>query len=154
DHLRQARSALDEAGFAIPLLAKEFVLDAVQIDHARHHGADAVLLIARIVSRDDLVWLAQYAWSVGVEPLIEIVDESELDTALAAGARLIGVNARDLDTLAMDGDRAARVLSRIPADVVSIHLSGIRDAEDVRRVAQSSAHGALVGESLMKQDVP
>ncbi|HEY1697436.1 MAG TPA: indole-3-glycerol phosphate synthase TrpC [Polyangiaceae bacterium] len=150
EHLASARARIAKT----PLLAKEFVLDPVQVVEARDRGGDAVLLIARIVDRATLASLARTAREAGLEPLVEVVDEGELEAALAADARVIGVNARDLDTLAMDAARTARVLEAIPAGVVAVHLSGIRDADDVRRVAASRADAALVGEALMREDDP
>jgi indole-3-glycerol phosphate synthase len=154
DDLANARARLDREGLRVPLLAKEFVLDEVQIDLARAHGADAVLLIARIVRRDDLARLVAHARGAHLEPLVEIVDEEELDAALHAGARVIGVNARDLDTLAMDKERTARVVAAIPAGIVAVHLSGLTKAEAVRDVARTRADAALIGEALMRQDDP
>jgi indole-3-glycerol phosphate synthase len=154
EHLAAARRRIDEARLRVPLLAKEFVLEAVQIDLAYRSGADSVLLIKRIVDRDRLRTLVAKARSLGLEPLVEVVDEEELEAALEVGARLVGVNARDLDTLAMDADRAARVLEAIPKDVVSIHLSGLKRADDVARVARTKADAALIGEALMRQDDP
>jgi indole-3-glycerol phosphate synthase len=153
-HLGAARARLDEAGFAVPLLAKEFVLDERQVEEARDRGADAVLLIARIVDEDALVRLAQAARGEGLEPLVEVTDEREVDAALRAKARVVGVNVRDLDTLAMDAARAARVLDAIPREVVAVHLSGLRDPSDIARVAATRADAALVGEALMRADDP
>jgi indole-3-glycerol phosphate synthase len=154
EHLAVARARLDAAGRAVPLLAKEFVVDERQVAEARDRGGDAVLLIARIVDGARLGELAQAARAEGIEPLVEVVDEAELEAALAAGARVVGVNARDLDTLAMDADRTARVLAAIPADVVAVHLSGLRSPADVAAVASGRADAALVGEALMREDDP
>jgi indole-3-glycerol phosphate synthase len=152
--LAACRAYLDGAGSSVPLLAKEFVIDERQIEEARDRGADAVLLIARIVSRARLVDLADAARVLGVEPLIEVVDEGEVEAAIEARGRVIGVNVRDLDTLHMDAARAARVLDAIPPDVVAIHLSGLRSAADVALLARHRADAALVGEALMRQDDP
>jgi indole-3-glycerol phosphate synthase len=154
DHLARVRARLDAEGLAVPLLAKEFVIDAAQLDLARAHGADAVLLIVRIVSPDALHRLAAHARARGVEPLIEVTDVAELGVALDAGARLIGVNARDLDTLTIDTERAARVLAAIPAGIVAVHLSGLKGPDAVRLVASTRADAALMGEALMRQDDP
>ncbi len=154
DHLASARRRLDEAGLRMPLLAKEFVIDARQIVLAYAAGADSVLLIARIVDRRRLAELARAARAVGLEPLVEVVDEAELGAALEAGARVVGVNARDLDSLAMDPARTARVLEAIPEGVVAVHLSGLKTASDVARVAGTRADAALVGEALMREDDP
>lgn len=154
DHLATARARLDAAGWAVPLLAKDFVLDQRQADEARDRGADAVLLIARIVDAARLKELVRSARDAGLEPMVEVVDEVELAAALAAGARLVGVNARDLDTLAVDAARAARVLDAIPAEVVAVHLSGLKAPVDVAQIARGRADAALLGEALMRQDDP
>ncbi len=154
DHLAEARQALEDAGLAVPLLAKEFVIDGAQIAVAAASGADAVLLIARIVTPAALRQLVAYARASSIEPLVEVANEEELAAALATDARLVGVNARDLDTLAMDAERAARVLAGIPRDRVALYLSGVKDDADVRRIAATRADGALVGEALMREDDP
>jgi indole-3-glycerol phosphate synthase len=152
--LAGARRALDAAGHGTPLLAKEFILDARQLREAQVCGADAVLLIARILDEASLRALFTQARDLGLEPLVEVATEDELAWAVGAGARLIGVNARDLDTLVMDAARAARVLDAIPAGAVPLYLSGLKGPDDVRRVARTRAHAALLGETLMRQDDP
>ena len=152
--LTLARARLDGLPRDVPLLAKEFVLDEVQLDRARAAGADAVLLIARIVSPERLAELHRAARQRDLRPLVEVVNEEEVAAAVAAGAKIIGVNARDLDTLAMDAERAARVLAKIPPRCIKIHLSGIRDPKGVRAVAASGVDAALIGETLMRQDDP
>jgi indole-3-glycerol phosphate synthase len=154
DHLALARSALDRAGLAVPLLAKEFVIDRRQLEEARASGADAVLLIARIVDRVHLGRLVEEARALELEPLVEVVSEDEVGSAVDAGATIIGVNARDLDTLVMDPARAARVLDAIPKDRIAVHLSGLKAPSDVAAVRKSSADAALIGEALMRQDDP
>lgn len=156
--LRACRDALDvELGDARPyLLCKEFVLDPVQLDHAAGAGADAALLIVRCLDGDPaaLPALVRAAEDRGLVPLVEVTHEDELARALSAGARVIGVNARDLDTLRMDPARAARVLAQIDPPLVAVHLSGLRAPEDVRVVAGGRADAALIGEALMREDDP
>ena len=154
DHLAAARARLDAAGCAAPLLAKDFVIDERQIHEARDRGGDAVLLIARIVSTERLGQLAGAARAEGLEPFVEVVDAPELEAAVAIGARVIGVNSRDLDTLEVDMAQAARVLAAIPDGVVAVHLSGLRQPADVAEVARGRADAALMGEILMRQDDP
>jgi indole-3-glycerol phosphate synthase len=89
-----------------------------------------------------------------IEPLVEVVDERELEMATRAQARLVGVNARDLDTLHLDSARASRVLEGIPSSIVAIHFSGLREPKDIAMVAQGRADAALVGEGLMRVDDP
>ncbi len=153
-HIEEARRALDDAGLDTPLLAKEFVLDEVQLEEAAARGADSALLIARIVDAPRLRVLVGHARALGLEPLVEIVSEEELAAALAADALVIGVNARDLDTLVMDSARAARVLAAIPSDRIAVHLSGLKTPEDVAGVATTRADAALMGEALMRADDP
>lgn len=138
----------------LPILCKEFVIDAVQLEHARAFGADAVLLIVKILRPDQVRKLVSAARAIDLEPLVEIATHDEARIALDAGAEFVGVNARDLDTLQMDAERAARVLRSLPSWVCAVHLSGLATASDVGRVARSTAHAALVGETLMRQDDP
>ncbi len=148
-HLAEARAAC-----ALPLLCKDFVIDEAQLDAARAYGADAVLVIVRCVAPARVRELVGAARERELEPLVEVVTEEESRVALDAGARLVGVNARDLDTLVMDAGRAARVLAALPPGIVAVHLSGLATPDDVRRVAASRADAALVGEALMRQDDP
>jgi indole-3-glycerol phosphate synthase len=154
DDLARARAQVDRLTREVPLLAKDFVLDEVQLDRARAAGADAVLLIARIVSPVRLRELYKAARARDLQPLVEVVDETELASALACGAHIIGVNTRDLDTLAMDAERAARVLAAIPSTCIRVHLSGVKTEDDVRALARGPADAALVGEVLMRDDDP
>jgi indole-3-glycerol phosphate synthase len=154
-HVGDVRDALADAGLGTLVLAKEFVVDArAQPFLAFGWGADALLAIVRIVDDELLEKIVQGCRFLGVEPLVEIADEAELDRALEAGARVVGVNARDLDTLRMDAARAARVLDAVPPDIVAVHLSGLKTPDDVRAVAATRADAALVGEALMRQDDP
>jgi indole-3-glycerol phosphate synthase len=150
DHLAGARAAI-----GIPVLCKDFVIDPAQIDRAWATGADAVLLIVRCLRKDGLLLrLMERARFCGIEPFVEIVDEPELELAVVLGARVIGVNARDLDTLEIDPHRAHRVLAKIPAGTVAVHLSGIKSRADAAAIAGSRADAALIGEALMRCDDP
>ena len=148
-HLAEARAACD-----LPLLCKEFVIDESQLDAAVAYGADAVLLIVRCLSEERLNQLTLAARARKLEPFVEVVNDEESKMALGAGATLIGVNARDLDTLAMDSSHAARVVAELPASVTRVHLSGIASPEDVQRVASSPADAALLGTVLMREAEP
>ena len=145
---RTADLADAAASTAVPLLKKDFHVDPLQILEARALGASAVLLIARALGDDALAALAALAFDVGIEPLVEIRDERELEAALAAGARAIGVNNRDLETLAIDRRTGDRLLPLIPADCVAIAESGVRDAADVAAAARAGADAVLVGSSV------
>jgi indole-3-glycerol phosphate synthase len=148
-HLVEARAVTK-----VPLLCKEFVIDEVQLDAARAFGADAVLLIVRCLSPARTAELVSAARARDLVPLVEVLTEDELKVALDAGATLIGVNARDLDTLVMDAARADRVLAAIPDHVLRVRFSGLAKPEDVARIRQSGADAALVGEALMRADDP
>lgn len=149
EHLAEAR-----AGCSLPLLCKEFVLDECQLDAARAYGADAVLLIVRCLTGARLRELISAARERGLECLVEVYLPEEVPVALEAGATIIGVNARDLNTLRMDAERARQILEDLPRDVVAAHLSGLHDEARVRDVAASRADAALIGECLMRQDDP
>jgi len=148
-HLTEARAACE-----LPLLCKEFVIDESQLDAAVAYGADAVLLIVRCLSEERLQQLTLAARARNLEPFVEVVSDEESRMAVGAGATLVGVNARDLDTLAMDAGRPARILSELPASVTRVHLSGIARPEDVQRVKSSAADAALIGEALMREAQP
>jgi indole-3-glycerol phosphate synthase len=149
EHLVQARAAS-----SLPLLCKDFVIDEVQLDVARSYGADAVLLIARCLEPSRLRALARGARERGLEVLTEVHAPAEVPVVLDAGATLIGVNARDLDTLEMRAEQAQRILAELPDGVTRVHLSGLSTEEHVRAVAARRTDAALIGECLMRQDDP
>lgn len=148
-HLTEARRAC-----SLPILCKDFVLDPIQIQLARAYGADAVLLIVRCLTKDELARLLSEARKFGLEPLVEVATLEEARTAVAVGADLIGVNSRDLDTLAMNPKRALDVLLSLPQSVTKLYLSGVSRPEDVEHIAASTADAALIGEALMREDDP
>jgi indole-3-glycerol phosphate synthase len=136
----------------IPLLKKDFHVDVSQIVEARALGASAVLLIARALPPQALADLAEAARELGVEPLIEIRDERELDSAVAARARVIGVNSRNLETLVIDPEVCTRLLPLIPRDRLAVFESGIASRSDVERAASLGATAVLVGSALSLAD--
>lgn len=149
EHLSAAREAC-----ALPLLCKDFVLDPAQLDAARAYGADAVLLIVRCLAPDALEELTQGARERDLVPFVEVATEEEAERALACGAELVGVNARDLDSLAMDAARAERILRSLPSSLTRVHLSGLSTPEKVAAVLDSGVDAALIGEALMREDDP
>lgn len=149
EHLALARSAT-----SLPILCKEFVIDECQLDLARAFGADAVLLIARCLTPARFASLAAAARERELDVLAEVHAPEEVPVVLDAGATLVGVNARDLDTLVMHAERARRVLAELPTGVTRVHLSGLQTPEHVRAVATSPTDAALIGESLMREDDP
>lgn len=149
EDLAEARRATQ-----LPLLCKEFILDESQLDAARAYGGSAALLIVRCLSPEELTRLIRAAEERDLLPLVEITSVEEARVALDAGATHLGVNARDLDTLKMDLDRARLILEQLPLDIVACHFSGVKTPESVRELARSRVDAALVGEILMRQDDP
>jgi indole-3-glycerol phosphate synthase len=131
-----------------PCIRKDFITDAIQLVEARVAGASAALLIARALPTDDLIELVFIARTLGIEPLVEVRDESELDDALSSGALLIGVNNRDLETLEIDSAISARLLPLIPITHIAIYESGVQHRADVERAAACGADAVLVGSSI------
>ncbi|MFW5417437.1 indole-3-glycerol phosphate synthase TrpC [Nocardiopsis sp. CNT-189] len=137
------------AAVPTPLLRKDFVVSSYQLWEALVHGADAVLLIVAALEQDALVSLVERAGSLGLTPLVEVHTEAEVERAVAAGATVIGVNARDLTTLKVDRGTFARVAPAIPDSAVKIAESGVRGPHDLLAYAGSGADAVLVGESLV-----
>lgn len=139
---------------SIPVLCKDFVLDRRQILAARRAGADAVLLIAAALPPPQLRPLIEYAHEIGMHVLCETHDALEVDRAMSAGARIIGVNARDLRTFALDLQRVIELRPRVPASFVFVAESGIGTREDVDRLRVAGVDAILVGTSLMSAEDP
>lgn len=154
EHVTEVHRALYRAGSSVPVLAKEFVLDPLQVDEAYAAGADAVLLIARLLPAAELASLHAHARRLGLEALVEVHGEEEAQRVRELGAWLVGVNARDLDTLTIDVEGADRVLASFDPETITVHLSGLHTPEAVHRVATGPAAAALVGEVLMREDDP
>lgn len=138
----------------IPVLRKDFTLDPLQVLEARAGGADAVLLIVRILEDGAMASLLALARDLGMAALVEAHDAAELERALGAGAQVVGINNRDLATFATDLDTTLRLAARVPAGVVVVSESGIRTAADVARVARAGADAVLVGETLLRARDP
>jgi indole-3-glycerol phosphate synthase len=143
------RAAVD-----VPLLRKDFVVSSYQVHEARAHGADLVLLIVAALEQNVLVGLLERVESLGMAALVEVHTEDEADRALAAGARVIGVNARNLRTLEVDRSVFERIAPGLPNMVVKIAESGVRGPHDLIRYASSGADAVLVGEGLVTQKSP
>jgi indole-3-glycerol phosphate synthase len=133
----------------VPVLRKDFVISSYQLWEARAHGADMVLLIVAALPQNALVSLVERAVSIDLIPLVEVHTDSELDRALDAGARVIGVNARNLATLEVDRSVFARLAPRVPDGIIKIAESGIRGPHDLLAYAAAGADAVLVGESLV-----
>ncbi|MHB8892230.1 MAG: tryptophan synthase subunit beta [Candidatus Limnocylindrales bacterium] len=149
DDLRAVRAAV-----SVPVLAKEFVVDPRQLDLLRAAGADLVLLLAVLHPAKRLAKLVAQGRDLGLEPLVEAHDAREIEAALASGARLIGINNRDLRTLDVDPERAVRLRDLVPGDRLVVAESGVRDTATVARWRATGFDAALVGEALMRSPDP
>jgi len=149
DDLTAVRSAV-----RVPVLRKDFVVGSYQLWEARAHGADLALLIVAALEQNALVSLVERAVSIGLLPLVEVHTEDELVRAIDAGARLIGVNARDLNTLDVDRTVFARLAPLMPDGVLRIAESGVRGPHDLLAYAAAGADAVLVGESLVTDKEP
>ncbi len=147
--LATARSAC-----GLPVLRKDFTVDERDVADARLMGADAVLLIAAALDDALLGRCLALAGDLGLDALVEVHDEAELGRALATGARLVGVNCRDLTTFEVDRDLPERLAPSLPADVVAVAESGIRDEADAARMAAAGYAAVLVGETLVTSSDP
>ena len=144
DFLRDAKQFTE-----VPVLRKDFILEPYQIYEAAVYEADAVLLIVRLLPQAQLRECLDVAHRLGMEALVEVHAQEELATALAAGARILGINHRDLQTFQMDMTLSERLIPRIPSGCVIVAESGIQTPEDVQRMQRLGVHALLIGESLM-----
>ena len=145
DDLEQVRSAVE-----LPLLRKDFLLDAYQLLEARAAGADCVLLIAEILPGPALARLLRAAETLGLEALVELYDPENLPRVLEAGATLVGINNRDLRTFEVDLEHTLRLAPQVPSGVVLVSESGIRTGQDTARLRAQGIRAVLVGETLMR----
>jgi indole-3-glycerol phosphate synthase len=142
------------AAVEVPVLCKDFIVSSYQVHEARAHGADVVLLIVAALEQNALTGLLERAESLGMTALVEVHTEAEADAALAAGASVIGVNARDLTTLQVDMSTFERIAPGLPSDVVKVAESGVRGPHDLLAYAAAGADAVLVGEGLVTAGDP
>lgn len=142
------------AAVEIPVLRKDFMVADYQFYEARAHGADLVLLIVAALTDGELARFHALATELGMTALVEVHDAHEIERALAIAPELLGVNARNLKTLAVDPGAFAALVTSIPPDVLAVAESGIRDAADAARYAAQGAQAVLVGEALVKDGEP
>ncbi|MBI4886704.1 MAG: indole-3-glycerol phosphate synthase TrpC [Acidobacteria bacterium] len=148
-HLEAVRKAV-----SLPLLRKDFIVDEYQVLEARAAGADAVLLIVAALEQDELVRLQARAHELGLAALVEVHDEVELSRAVDAGARLVGVNNRNLRTLQVDVDASYRLAARMPRGVIGVSESGLQSRADLERLAGAGFRAFLIGERFMTDPDP
>lgn len=139
---------------SVPILRKDFTLDTLHLIEARSAGADAILLIARILDDSTMERLHTSARALGMAALVEVHDEDEMRRALEIDADLIGINNRDLSNFTTDLDTTLRLLEMVPNDVVIVSESGIRDRADVEKLGSVGVDAILVGEALLRRERP
>ena len=149
EHLKSVRDAVD-----LPILRKEFVVTEYQLIEARAAGADAALLIVAALEDNMLASLLASVEALGLAALVEVHDEMELERAVGAGAGIIGVNNRNLRTLEIGLETTARLIERMPGDVIAIAESGLRTHRDLVRLRDAGYHGFLIGEVLVTDSAP
>jgi indole-3-glycerol phosphate synthase len=149
EHLAAVRSSV-----ALPLLRKDFIVDDYQVFEARAAGADAILLIAAALEQTKLAALQRRAWNCELAVLVEVHDEAELGRAVDSGARVIGVNNRNLRTLAVDVSASDRLASRVPRDVIAVSESGLKSREELEGLAAAGYRAFLIGERFMTDPDP
>ena len=147
DYLKAVRAAV-----SLPVIRKDFVVDAWQLYESRALGADAVLLIAAALTPAQIAEFQHIAHELGMAALVEVHTEAEMEVALTADAKLIGINSRDLNTFVTDLGTVERLAARVPSGVTLVAESGLKTPADVRRVADAGAKAILVGETLMRSD--
>ncbi len=136
----------------IPVLRKDFIVDEYQIYEAKVIGADAILLICAILSEEQLITYHQLAKSLKMDVLVEAHDEKEVRRAIEAGARIIGVNNRDLRTFQVDITNSRRLREIVPSDIIFVSESGISSAEDIAYLRENGTNAVLIGETLMRSN--
>jgi indole-3-glycerol phosphate synthase len=138
----------------LPVLRKDFVIDEFQVLESRAWGADALLLIARVLNDESLRDLMGAVTALGMDALVEVHDERDLERALAAGCALIGVNHRDLATFDLDPERTAKLAPLVPSDVTLVSLSGVASRAEIEDLKECGAHAVLIGSSLVTSADP
>lgn len=146
-YLKEIKSAV-----SLPLLRKDFTVDEYMIYEAKLLGASSVLLICSLLSEEEIKKYIKTADSLGMSALVEAHDENEVSAALSAGARIIGVNNRNLKDFTVDTENSRRLRSLIPPDVLFVSESGVRNKEDVQNLISIGADAVLIGETLMRAD--
>jgi indole-3-glycerol phosphate synthase len=149
EHLTAVRAAVE-----LPLLRKDFIVDEYQLFEARAAGADAVLLIVAALQQEDLVALQRRAWDLELATLVEVHDEAELTRAIDSGARVVGVNNRNLRTLTVDVSASDRLAVRLPQDIVGVSESGLKSRQELEHLADVGYRAFLIGERFMTDPQP
>lgn len=143
-HINEVKRVVD-----LPVLRKDFIIDEYQIYESRYFGADAILLIARILSVEEMKSFAHLATRINMDVITEVHDENDLEKALLSGAGIIGINNRDLETFKVSIENTLRLIPMVPKGIVIISESGISTNDDIRRVREAGAKAVLIGGALL-----
>ncbi|MDP2921229.1 MAG: indole-3-glycerol phosphate synthase TrpC [Candidatus Omnitrophota bacterium] len=146
-HINEVKRAVD-----LPVLRKDFIIDEYQVYESRYFGADAILLIARILSVEEIKSFMHLAKKIGMDSVVEVHDENDLEKALLAGPEIIGVNNRDLDTLELSIENTIRLIPKIPKGIIKVSESGINTSDDVKKVRNTGADAVLIGSVFLKAE--
>lgn len=144
-HINQVKRAIK-----LPVLRKDFIVDGYQIYESRYFGADAILLIARILSTQEIKSFMHLAGKIGMASVVEVHDEKDLEKALVAGAKIIGINNRDLDTFKVDIKNTFKLAPKMPNEILKISESGIRSNDDILRLRRLGINAVLIGSSFLE----
>jgi len=144
-HINEVKRAVD-----LPVLRKDFIIDEYQVYESRYFGADAILLIARVLSVDQIKSFMHLAKRINMDSVVEIHDELDLEKALLSNPEIIGVNNRDLDTLEVSIENTLKLIPKIPKDIITISESGISRNEDIEKIKKTGANAVLIGGAFLE----
>lgn len=146
-HINEVRCSVN-----LPVLRKDFIIDEYQVYESRYFGSDAILLIARILTKEQIKSFMHLAKNVGMDSIVEIHNEKDLEKALCAGAKIIGINNRDLDTFKVDINNTFRLVSKMPKEILKMSESGIKSNEDISRLRKIGVSAVLIGEAFLEAE--
>ena len=144
-HINEVKRRVD-----LPVMRKDFIIDEYQVYESRYFGADAILLIARILSVEEIKSFMHLAKKIGMDVVVEVHDENDLEKALLSGPEIIGVNNRDLDTFAVSIENTFRLIPKIPNDIIKVSESGINSPEDIVKIRKIGVDAVLIGGAFLE----
>lgn len=144
-HISEVRRTVN-----LPVLRKDFIIDEYQVYESRYLGADAILLIARILTKEEIKSFMHLAKRIGMDPVVEIHDEKDLEKAILSDAKIIGINNRDLDTFDVNLDNTFKLAPRMPKEIIRISESGIKGNKDISRLEKIGINAVLIGSAFLE----
>lgn len=146
-HINEAKGVV-----SLPVMRKDFIIDEYQVYESRYFGADAILLIARILRRDQIKSFMHLAKRIGMESVVEVHDENDIQKAVSSGVKIIGINNRDLDTFRIDVKNTPRLISKMPKEIIKISESGIKSNGDIEVLRKAGVNAVLIGEAFLEAE--